>query len=400
MKLLERILVGVDFRATTADVIGAAHSTAAAFKAEIVLAHVLPRSSDWNEPDRAALAMAREGAQARLATLRAHLLEQGLAVAEPVVAEGVVFDQIIRLAESYDVNAIIVGASGDATGGGSSLGTSADRLLRRSNKPVWVVAPGGRDRPREILCPIDGSSPSRRALNNAIHLARRFGAQLSVLHVLSADWEQPAIGPEGGGVAAAPAVGEGMAEDAATKRAANELERAQRFLDEFDFHGVQWELIVGRGDPASEIIRVAERRRTDLLVMGSVGRTGLARILMGSVAGKVVRDLPCSTIMVKAEDAVRLKIDQELADITTHYGRGTEFLENGFPAEARREFVQCTRINEMFTPAWEGLAIANERLGLVEQAEEARQTGRHIEQTLGWRKVEADIRSRHALWSH
>ena len=50
------------------------------------------------------------------------------------------------------------------------------------------------------------------------------------------------------------------------------------------------------GNPVSEIVRVAQETRADLIVMGSHGRTGLARLLMGSVAEHVVREAPCAVL--------------------------------------------------------------------------------------------------------
>ena len=53
------------------------------------------------------------------------------------------------------------------------------------------------------------------------------------------------------------------------------------------------------GDPAEEILRYAADAGTDLIVLGTHGRTGLERLLMGSVAEKVMRDAPCSVLVVK-----------------------------------------------------------------------------------------------------
>jgi nucleotide-binding universal stress UspA family protein len=54
------------------------------------------------------------------------------------------------------------------------------------------------------------------------------------------------------------------------------------------------------GDPAAEILRVAQAVKADLIVLGTHGRTGLGRLLMGSVAEQVVRRAPCPVVTVKA----------------------------------------------------------------------------------------------------
>jgi hypothetical protein len=57
--------------------------------------------------------------------------------------------------------------------------------------------------------------------------------------------------------------------------------------------------VVLQGDPATEIVQYARDAGIDLIVMGTHGRTGLDRLLMGSVAEKVLRDSPCSVLVVK-----------------------------------------------------------------------------------------------------
>ena len=57
--------------------------------------------------------------------------------------------------------------------------------------------------------------------------------------------------------------------------------------------------ILVEGDPAEEIVRYGRDAGIDLIVMGTHGRTGLERLLMGSVAEKVLRDAPCSVMVVK-----------------------------------------------------------------------------------------------------
>jgi nucleotide-binding universal stress UspA family protein len=63
------------------------------------------------------------------------------------------------------------------------------------------------------------------------------------------------------------------------------------------------------GDPAEEIINYAAEASIDLIVMGTHGRTGLERLLMGSVAEKVLRGAPCSVLVVKLQK--RAKAEEE-----------------------------------------------------------------------------------------
>lgn len=63
--------------------------------------------------------------------------------------------------------------------------------------------------------------------------------------------------------------------------------------------GIPYTHIFLEGDPASEIVRYAHDAGVDLIVMGTHGRTGVERLLMGSVAEKVMREAPCSVLVVK-----------------------------------------------------------------------------------------------------
>ncbi len=60
-----------------------------------------------------------------------------------------------------------------------------------------------------------------------------------------------------------------------------------------------WEADVATGSPAETIVRIAQERGADLIVMGTQGRTGLSHVLLGSVAEKVVRLAPCPVLTVR-----------------------------------------------------------------------------------------------------
>ena len=130
---------------------------------------------------------------------------------------------------------------------------------------------------RRILCPIDFSETSKPAFEYAVALAAQLGAELELLHV----YQLPAYAlPEGG------------LEILAGLEA--EIEnRLQQQLDEFAKHStepsVKITTVLGTGVPYVEIIRAAKQRKADLIVIGTHGRTGLAHLLIGSVAERVVR---------------------------------------------------------------------------------------------------------------
>ena len=132
---------------------------------------------------------------------------------------------------------------------------------------------------KRIVCPVDFSDTSQAALQHASSLAREAGAKLYILHV-----EQiPQMYPEGH-VGYEP-----------------ELDEYKRLLHEAapGRDDVQFEHHYLRGNVADEIIRFAHCREADLIVMGTHGRTGFARFLMGSVAEAVLRRAKCPVVTVR-----------------------------------------------------------------------------------------------------
>lgn len=135
----------------------------------------------------------------------------------------------------------------------------------------------------KILFPTDFSSASEQALRWATSLARDSGASITILHV-----EEPPMAYGGGEMY----VG---FDDAATKE---ELRRVLVQVVPSD-HNVAFDHKLLVGDPANAIVHEAEAENADLIVMGTHGRTGLTRLLMGSVAEAVVRRAKCPVLTVK-----------------------------------------------------------------------------------------------------
>lgn len=161
----------------------------------------------------------------------------------------------------------------------------------------------------KILVPIDYSNCSDRALQWGASLAEKYGARLLLLHVIARASKDL---PEAEGAETplplaldnpsvyytrGPLAPEGMTAIDLIEVAQNDLkDLAMATLNE----GLSVSQTVGVGNPAEEILRVAQEEAVDLIVMGTHGRTGLRHVLMGSVAEAVVRAAPCPVFTVKA----------------------------------------------------------------------------------------------------
>ena len=143
---------------------------------------------------------------------------------------------------------------------------------------------------RSILVPTDFSQCARHAVPAAAEMARLLGARVLCLHVV-----EPVVQPVGWTPLAEPLPAAEMGEQL-EESAARDL---PAFSRSEEFEGLDVEDVVARGEPAAEIVRVAEERSAGLIVISSHGRTGLGRILFGSTAESVVRHARCPVLVVK-----------------------------------------------------------------------------------------------------
>ncbi|MBM3779019.1 MAG: universal stress protein [Acidimicrobiia bacterium] len=147
-----------------------------------------------------------------------------------------------------------------------------------------------------ILCPVDFSDASRHALDHAEALTRWFGARLTALHVVP---PVPVVSPVADPLGLPPVPW--RPEDLEALRT-----RVVRFAEQEG--NERAEAVCVEGNPAREVVRQAAALGADLVVMGSHGRSGAERLLMGSVAERVIRHAPCPvmTVPAMAPDAVPL----------------------------------------------------------------------------------------------
>ena len=143
---------------------------------------------------------------------------------------------------------------------------------------------------RRILCPVDFSRFSRHALEQAVSLARETGAEVSVLHVyVFAPVALPVSA--GGSIPLEP-----MRLDVPA-RAAMQAE-LREFVNDIDTEGITLTTTLFEGDAVGRILDRATDWNADLLVMGTHGRTGFERLLLGSVTEKILRKSTCPVLTV------------------------------------------------------------------------------------------------------
>ena len=142
-----------------------------------------------------------------------------------------------------------------------------------------------------ILVPTDFSEYSDRAFAWALEMADKWQATLELLHVVPTPTYPPMMIGESGFNAADY---ESSLKDDAEKQIAATADRAEK-------PGIAIKTIVVVGSPFHDICTIAKQAKSDLIVVGSHGRTGLSHVLLGSVAERVVRHAPCPVLVVGRE---------------------------------------------------------------------------------------------------
>src|SRR5512138_203190 len=150
---------------------------------------------------------------------------------------------------------------------------------------------------KRICCAVDFSEPSWIAMEQAADLAGGLRAGLTLVHVLP-----PAVTAPTDVLVAVPGI-----EEAETRRAEETLEVWRSDAEARARIAVRARVLLG--DPAGELARFVDEEACDLLVVGTHGRTGLSRLLLGSVAERVLRRAPVPVLVVR--DHVRLAHERD-----------------------------------------------------------------------------------------
>lgn len=157
------------------------------------------------------------------------------------------------------------------------------------------------------------------------------------------------------------------------------------FLQVFDSKMLSNELL--QGEAKAKILE--SLADYDLLVMGTTGRTGISRFVMGSVTEAVISNATCSFVTTHAQTLLPERLEEELSQIEFHFKAGLVLLNANKPKEAIKELAECLRLDPFYVPAMLKLAEAHEHLGDAHQAKQHRRQAENILERL-WGKTLTD----------
>mgnify|MGYP001344764889 CR=1 FL=1 len=194
-------------------------------------------------------------------------------VCEPVIRSGTEpVREVVAAAENADTNILIIGRRPPPKGiAGRMIGHIAARIIASAPCHVLVAGPAAAMWQRRILLATDGSRFSEAATEIVSHIARATKVPVTVISVAR----------EGG-------------------RSREQVEQEATFTAGLlKTEGVTAEAVVGQGKPAEVIVQQARELGADLIVLGSHGRKGLNRLLLGSVSSQVLGRVDCAVLIAK-----------------------------------------------------------------------------------------------------
>ncbi len=293
MKPIQRILAATDFSAPAELAVEQAMHIARHLGAEMVLAHAYPftaaqigfaQAASHGALARQVLRDAMDKAHDQLDAAYKRLSERGVTMVTTLV-DAPAHEGIAKAARDFEVDLVVVGSHGRTGLARLWLGSVAEKTLRAAPCSVLIArSDRGIDGFSRIVVPTDFSPLSELASEAALTLARK-GGSIELLHC----WELPPMLGDMG-AALAPLIRD-LEKDAAT--------RNQQWAERYRNPELEISALTLQGPPTHTIRNRVESSGAELVVMGSHGRRGLSRLLLGSVAELTARHAPCSVLVVR-----------------------------------------------------------------------------------------------------
>ena len=293
MTQLKRIIVGHDFRAGGETALRSAVVLAKRCDAALRLVHVIEPQHSYQRISHPLTFpyTLEEIAQKTGAKLQALVTSPELdrLQVEYEVRTGKPFAELIISRRAWQADLIVVGGASQQEG--HFLGSTSERVVRKARVPVMVAKKVLSAEAKTFLVPTDFSDCARKAAQEALILAESFRAHIVFFHVVDLYPLYTIAYADDFGVSVPlpPPAPEVMESE------------WQSFLAGLPLKKAVWEKYIEEGEAATAIVREAEQRRADLIVMGTHGRTGLEYMLLGSVAEKVVRRADCPVLTIRPD---------------------------------------------------------------------------------------------------
>ncbi|MBI5128396.1 MAG: universal stress protein [Rhodopseudomonas palustris] len=283
------VAVATDFSARSDRAVRRAALIARDAGARLVLVHVV----DDDQPEHIVAAECEIAETALADAIREHAHLAGLRCV-PLVVCGTPFDGILQAARQQGADLCVIGSHRRAFLKDIFVGTTAERVIRNSPIPVLMANIDPALRYATGLAPVELSDVSVQALSVARQLGLLPRSRVSILHVYDA---------AAAGMLSYAGVRKSNVDDYLVEIRVEAVRELVRFLDPIDLGDLDYSTIVKEGIAPAVIVDVAGELRPDLVVIGTHGRQGAIRLLLGSVTEEVLRRLRQDILVVPVRDA-------------------------------------------------------------------------------------------------
>ncbi len=287
MLTIRRILFPTDFSDGAARAFPQAAQLADWHDAELHVVHV---ASSHDELDTT-LPVSRDTLQDWLGTPPASVSLDALSISQNQVESDAPPERLVAYAEDQDIDLVVMGTHGRRGVQRMLLGSVTEEVVRKAPCPVLTVRTDEEEPPkqtiRRILVPVDFSEASEIAVQHATEIAQTYGAKIDLLHVVEEVAYPSAYGVE------PPLVS-----------SSNVVTRVEKALGTIARENIGYEHVqvsARIGYAPLTILDYVEENDVDLIVLATHGRTGLDRMLLGSVAERVIRQAPTPVFIVKPD---------------------------------------------------------------------------------------------------
>ena len=298
MLIPTKILVPTDFSEHSDKALNQALDIAREYKSKVYLFHVIEDKISHGIDDYDQTLHSFKRIEKRLVgAAKKHLQKQvdkfPQAKEVEVVSEftmGVPSEEILRYQKEQGIDLVVLSSLGTTGLAQYFIGGVARNALKASTCPVLLIKQEML-RPTQILVPTDFSDYSDKALKQALDIAKQYNAQVYLFHVIPGEVNR---------CVADVCMGDDVIRDIEKQMESKAQENLLKQISKFPLaREVSVVTDIGKGVPYDAILRDTEDKGIDLIVIASLGRSGLARFLIGSVSRNVLKGAKCPVLLTK-----------------------------------------------------------------------------------------------------
>jgi nucleotide-binding universal stress UspA family protein len=268
---MEKLMVATDGSEYSENAIREAINLAKVCSGNLIAVSVVKANLEFDSVLPQFVEKAEEEAIKHLESVKVQATKEGVKCTTLVSRSEEPYEDIVRHASKNKVDMIIMGTHGKTEMKRLMMGSVTALVIGHASCNILVLPLNAKVECRNVLIATDGSKYSEAAASEALGIAKRCGSSLILISVASSDAE--------------------------IASAAGNVKKITGMAEKENIHV---EGIAVKGKPYEAIIVTAKQKGTDLIIMGSHGRTGLERLLMGSVTERVIGHSEAAVLVVKA----------------------------------------------------------------------------------------------------